>query len=364
MDRVRLAHIGVNHPHAAGFLGTLQLLPEIEVVAFADPQRDVARSLIPQALQKVPLYGDVGTLLRKERPEAVLVTLSNDLTPDAIVEAAESGAHIYAEKPCARTAAEFEPAMAAIRRADVRFATGYMRRFSPVGLAIRDIVRQGLLGRLMSIEARWITTGVRPRPDRAQMRNPDHYLFKAERSGGGILHWLGCHWLDFMRWVTASQVAEVTAVLSTLSDYPISVEDTASLSLRYTNDMVGSLHCSYVTDQATDQLFFGLRGSLGWVNWERDQPEFVARSIHPAWRAAPLRRTRFESEPIGGYCGATGLAAMKHFVASFRGDARPVFESEDAMRVLEVLDAAHDSAKTGRRVQLQQRATTVVENGG
>ena len=214
----------------------------------------------------------------------------------------------------------------------------------------------------MSIEARWITTAVRPRPDPAQMRNPDHYLFKAERSGGGILHWLGCHWLDFMRWVAASEVAEVSAVMSTLSEYPISVEDTASLSLRYTNDMVGSLHCGYVTDQATDQLFFGLRGSLGWVTWERDQPEFVARSIHPSWETAPLRRMRFESEPIGGYVGATGLAAMKHFVASFRDGLKPAFRCEDALRVLDVLDAAHDSAATGRRVKLQPRASAGGEN--
>ena len=332
-------------------------------MAFYDPEPDEAHSLVPEALQHVPLYGDASTLLIEQRPEAVLITLPNDLTPDAIILSAESGAHIYAEKPCARTGVELEPAMEAIRRAGVRFATGYLRRFSPVGLAIRDMVQQGLLGRLVSVEARWITTGVRPRPDAMQMRNPDHYLFAAQRSGGGILHWLGCHWLDFMRWATTSDVTEVAAVMATLSDRPIDVEDTASLSLRYANDMVGSLHCAYVTDKATDQVFFGLRGTLGWVNWERDQPEFVARSIHPAWRAAPLRRMRFESEPVGGYLGATGLAAMKHFVDSFRGDAEPAFECEDAYRVLQVLDAAHESDTTGQRVKLQAPATSAGRNG-
>ena len=351
-NRVRLAQIGVDHPHAMGFRDTLLLMPEVEVVALCDPRPEAARPLIQAALQKVPLYADVAALLRQEQPEAVLITLPNDQTPEAIVQSAEAGCHIYAEKPCARTGAEFRPAMEAIRTAGVRFATGYLRRFSPVALAIRGMVQEGLLGSLISIETRWITTGVRMRADRMRMRNPDHFLFDRERSGGGILHWLGCHWLDFMRWVSFAEVTEVASVMATLSEHAISVEDTASLSLRYDNGMVGSLHCSYVTDQAVDQLFFGLRGTLGWVYWERDRPELVARSVHPAWQGAPERRISFELERGEGYGGNMGLAAMQRFIASFRGEAESVFQPEDALRVLEVLDAAHESDAAGRRVAL------------
>ena len=363
MEKVRLAQIGVNHPHAAAFRETLLLIPQVEVVALCDADPAGVRPLIRPALQNVPFYGDLSTLLHQERPEAVLITLPNDLTPPAIVQSAAAGTHVYAEKPCARNSSEFRPAMEAIRRAGVRFATGYLRRFSPVGLAIREMVQQGVLGRLVSIEARWITTSVRMRSDTMRMRNPDHFLFSRERSGGGILHWLGCHWLDFMRWVTSSEVTEVASVVASLSGHPISVEDTASLALRFTNGMVGSLHCSYVTEKAVDQLFFGLRGSLGWVTWEGNQPECIARSAHPSWQAAPLRRMRFEPDPIGGYGGGVGLAAIRNFIASIRGNAQPVFRCEDALHVLEVLDAAHESATTGRTVQLGPGSTHAGEPG-
>jgi len=361
VDKVRIAHIGVAHPHAAGFRDTLLLLPQVEVVAFYDPNPATARQLIQPALQGVPLYGDLADLLKRERPEAVLITLPNDATPDAIIRCAQAGAHVYAEKPCARTSAEFRPAAEAIRAARVQFATGYLRRAFPVGLAIKDMVRGGLLGRLVSIEARWITTSVR-------VRDPAHFLFVRERSGGGILHWLGCHWIDFMRWVSSAEVTEVAAIMDTsessprrsrprsptdvcdLSEQAIDVEDTASLSLRYTNGMVGSLHCSYVTDKATDQLFFGLRGTMGWVNWERSGPELVAHSTHPAWIAAPTRVLRFDPGPVGGYGGGIGIVAMRQFIASFREGVSPAFIPDDALRVLEVLDAAHESARTGRRV--------------
>ena len=279
------------------------------------------------------------------------MTLPNNLAAPAIVAAAGAGCHIYAEKPSARTAAEFRPAAAAIREAGVQFTTGYLRRLVPAGVAIKEIVDQGLLGRLMSVEARWITTSV-------GKRNPQHFLFSRERSGGGMLHWLGSHWIDFMRWSTSNEIAEVAAVMDTLSGEPIDVEDTAALALRFDSGLIGSLHVAYTTDRATDQLFFGLRGTLGWVNWERSGPEIEVRSTHPSWVPGQTRVMRFTSDPVEGYGGGVGLTALRRFIASFREGAAPVFMPDDSLRVLEVLDAAQESARTGQRVRVTHVAAT------
>ena len=229
----------------------------------------------------------------------------------------------------------------------MQFTTGYLRRLAPAGVAIKDIIDQGLLGRLVSVEARWITTSV-------ARRNPSHFLFDRVRSGGGMLHWLGSHWIDFMRWSTASEVAEVAAVMGTLSGEPIDVEDTAALALSFDTGMIGSLHVAYTTDKATDQLFFGLRGTLGWVNWERSGPEIEVRSTHPAWGAGQTRVLRCTADPAEGYAGAVGLTALRRFIASFREGAVPVFTPDDSLRVLEVVDAARQSAQTGRRVRVDR----------
>lgn len=344
-DKVRFAHIGASYPHARGYLESLLLMPEVEIVGLHDPDPQAARALVPPALRDRPWYDDVGELLARERPEAVTITLPNDVTPDAIIQAAEAGVHVHAEKPCARTAAEFRPAADAIRKAGVQFALGYSRRFLPIGMAIKDMADRGILGRLVSIEARWITTSVR-------VRDPKHFVFSKERSGGGILHWLGCHWLDLMRWTTSSEVTEVAAILDTLSGEPISVEDTAALSLRFSNGMIGSLHSAYVTDATSDQLYFGLRGTDGWLRWERSGPELEVRSSNPQWIGAPTRKIRFDPDPVGGYGGSAGIAARRSFIASFREGAPPMFTPDDALRVLEVLDAAQESSRTGKRVTL------------
>ena len=350
-DRVRFAHIGVSFPHAIGYLESLLLMPEVEIVALHEPDPGAARGLLPAALQSLPMYDDVADLLARERPEAVTVTLPADVTPQVMIQAAEAGAHLHVEKPCARSAAEFLPAAEAIRKAGVQFATGFTRRFSPVGETIKDLVDRGILGRLVSVESRWIATSVRVR---GVEETPLHFnvIFSEHRSGGGMLTWLGCHWLDLMRWSTSPEVTEVAAILDKLSGEPITVEDTAVLSLRYSNGMLGTLHCAYVTDRTGEQLYFGLRGTEGWLRWEGGGPELEVRSTHPEWAAAPTRVLRFEEDPIGGYGGGAGIVAQRQFIASFRDGVPPMFTTDDILRVLEVLDAAHESSRTGRRVAI------------
>ena len=341
-DKVRFASIGISFAHGRGLLESLVLMPEVEVVALHDPNPGAARALVPSSLKDAPMYDDVAALLARERPEAVIITLPSDVTPRVIIQAAEAGAHVFADKPCARTAAEFLPAMDAVEKADVRFHIGYTRRSGAVGKAIKEIVDQGLLGRLISAEARWITTSV-------TVRNPAHYFYSKERSGGGMLHVHGCHWLDFMRWVTSSEVSQVAAIMDTPSGEPIRVEDTAAVSLRYGNGMIATLHGADVTDR-DNELFFGLRGTQGWLRWEGSGPELEVRSTHADWAAAPTRTFRFEPDPIGGYGGGAGIASLRRFIASFRDGTPPLFTPEDALRVLETLDAAQESARTGRRV--------------
>ena len=344
-DRVRLAHIGVTYPHGVDYLESLLLMPEVEIAALYDPDPGAASGMVPDELRGLKIYDDVDVLLQAERPEAVVITQPNDVTPQFIARAARAGVHVFAEKPCARTSAELAPAIEAVRSAGVQFATGYTRRVSPGGTAIKQLIADGALGRLVSVEASWVTTSVR-------VRDPAHPMFSGERNGGGILHWLGCHWLDFMRWSTSAEVTEVAAIMDTLNGESIDVEDTAALSLRYDNGMIGSLHCSYVIDKQPHQLNFGLRGTDGWVNWDYVGSKFEVRSARPDWAAGLTRVIGFDTDAVGGYERGDGVAALRRFIASFRSGAPPAVTLDDAQRVLEVVDAAHESARTGRRVTL------------
>ena len=91
------------------------------------------------------------------------------------------------------------------------------------------------------------------------------------------------------------------------------------------------------------------------MRWQGDGLELEARSARPEWTAAPTRQIRFELDPVSGFKGGLPImtrriASRRQFIASFRDGVPSVFTPDDAMRVLEVLDAIHESSRTGRRV--------------
>jgi predicted dehydrogenase len=185
-----------------------------------------------------------------------------------------------------------------------------------------------------------------------QRRDPNHWFFQREMTGGGILHWLGCHWIDLFNLVSGSEAQSVNAMLETRSGEAIDVEDVASVSLAYESGMVASLHCAYVLESGTDQVSIRFAGTKGWMSWDGVGPELHVRSAHPAWATAPNRILRFEPDPAPGYGGAMGMAAMRTFISSFREGTAPEFTTRTILRVLEVLDAAQRSSREQRRVDV------------
>jgi predicted dehydrogenase len=139
----------------------------------------------------------------------------------------------------ARSAREFAPALAALERRHVPFSIACLNRGSPSVLQARELYRSGAIGRLRSVELRMVTTQV-------GMRNPDSWLFRRESAGGGVLAWLGCHWLDALRFVTGQEVVAVQANIGTLGGESIEVEDTAVVSFRTSGGAIGSLHAGYL----------------------------------------------------------------------------------------------------------------------
>jgi predicted dehydrogenase len=297
---MRILQLGANHPHGEMYRTTLAHHAAIELVGAYDPDPDAARRLLAGEQVDVPLFDDMRQAIAATQPAAVLVTLPNDVTPEAILLAAEEGLHIVAEKPCAVSAAAFRPAHDAVMERDVRFVAAYLRRFSPVATALRDLIADGILGDLVSAQVRFVTTNVALRNatylggsgiERVAMAPPPvpsapdgahHWLFNRARSGGGIMHWLGVHWLDLLRFVSDDEFTHLTATLATRTPVPIDVEDVASVTLEATGGLIATVTCAYALQRGPDQLDFAIQGTTGWATWDGVGPDLHVRSSHPS----------------------------------------------------------------------------------
>lgn len=362
VQQLRLIQLGIDHPHGPLYRETIAHHDGIALVGGYDPDPTRARSILTREGIEIPLFDDMHAAISACRPDAALITLPNDDTPPAIVMAAEHGVHIFAEKPCAVSATAFAESRDAVRSAGVSFVPAYLRRFSPVAIGLRDLIADGVLGDLLSAQVTFATSNVELRNAAylsgrtiEEVRETGmqldggstgerHWLFERARSGGGVLHWLGVHWLDLLRMLTGEELDCTSATLTTRSSLPIDVEDVASVALRSSTGMIATVTCGYVLPSGADQTQIAIQGTDGWVTWDGSSPEFVIESRHPMWSTDPRRTVRFDIDSKPGYAGALGWAALDLFRATvLHGTPLPVGVG-DATAVLELLDAIHREA--------------------
>src|SRR6266542_4943273 len=205
-SRLRAAMIGLQHGHmgsldpaaARGLLGTFRELAEmgeVEIVAVCEPHAAAALAREVAFVPGARGYRSVAELLAAEEIDLAVVGLPAVEVPPAVSALAGRGVHCFVEKSAARTAAEFAPVVEASRQTGAHVLVDYPWRHHPAMLTARELLESGALGRPTSILANMTTSQVGTLPGQ---RNPAGFAYRAETEGGGMLHWLGAHFLEAM----------------------------------------------------------------------------------------------------------------------------------------------------------------------
>ncbi len=339
-----IGYIGLNHHHAEPYLKSIEELPA-EITCACEPDETVDIDSM-SGLEAVPTYPSVTELLDRERPDLVWLTLSNAITPEIIIEAVERGIDVFTEKPAARTASDLRPVIDAVKEADATVGVSYPWRGHPIARELRDRVESGFFGDVRSFETRFLTS-------KPAYRDTDHYLFDRAASRGGIVQWLGIHWVDLLPWILDDPIARVNASLKSHSD-EIDVEDGATVQFATESGALGTLHCGYYLREERYDTQVSIYGDEGRSQWDPigqrfgfdDETELELESVTDSWNGTKRRTINYEYEPQPGYGGEWGLEFLQSFLdAMSEGQPAPV-TLDDALTVLEVLDAVYESAET------------------
>jgi predicted dehydrogenase len=353
---MKAALLGIEHPHSLAHLRTLQVLPEIDSILLWDENASaLAEARRAQGEKVEATFTDLGSLLAQDDLFFVIAALRNDLGPEIFIRVLEAGKHLMAEKPVGKTAADTARVIEVAARRGITLGVCYQNRHNPLIVQAREFVAQGLLGPLISVEVRMLTTQV-------QFRNPQHWLFNKALSGGGILSWLGCHYIDMIHFVTHDEIASVAAEVATRNGEDIDVEDIAALSLRLKSGAIGSLHAGYTLalsgggyHNATGyDTYFGVNGQLGRMYWSSSGKagHLSVETTHPDWSGAPRREFDFALAESPAYGGVYGETFIRDFIRAAKGEGTVPASGYDALRVAQVIDAAYESDQIGRRVMV------------
>jgi predicted dehydrogenase len=349
-----VAFVVANHPHTNGHLNTLRLLDDVAAIHLCTLGEDNLAALAATGGAKVrSTTSNLDDLLARSEIDAAVVSVPNHLCPDVLMRVVAAGKPVLFEKPGALTAARLREVAQAARARGVTAGAILPWRYHPISRQVRQLIQEGALGRIMAVEARMVTSQVR-------YRNPQHWLFGKETAGSGILSWLGVHWLDLLCFLLGERVTTVAALTGNANPEPIEVEDTACLALQYQRGTLGTLHAGYLLpgsksgySGASYDNYIAIRGYDGWITWPQTaSPGYTLFSAAPAWAAAGKQERHFDLPPSEAYAGAHGLEFVHDFLHAARAGQPAPCPIEDAVHVLEVVEAALESAVSGRTLRV------------
>lgn len=346
---LRLAFLGVDHPHGAGWRQLLELFrDEVEIAAYV-PGFGGATASLEERYVGAKRCDTLDELIAWGQFDAAVVCLPNNESPAAVVELANAGKHILAEKPVAGTARDAEAIVQAVEHSGVAYQNGYMWRYDDGANRLRDMVRDGRFGKLIGVETLFVTSDVK-------RRDPGHYLFDPAISTGGFFNWLACHCLDLLTYILDQPVVGVTARTGVFGTTPVEVEDGGAAILDLAGGGLATFVGGYWIPRWEGEHRWSFRGSERWVHWD---PVRAGTSgvleIHgpkPQWNAMDEVFT-IPADTTPGYGGRRGVALVRDWLDAIREGGRACRNTpRTTLQTLKILDAIDRASREGRRVEL------------
>jgi myo-inositol 2-dehydrogenase / D-chiro-inositol 1-dehydrogenase len=284
---------------------------------------------------------DFRELVGRADVDLVCVGAPNALHRDIVVAAASAGKHVVCEKPLATTLREADEMIAACRSAGVKLMYAEELCFAPKYVRAKQLADEGALGEVYLARLAEHHYG----PHSAWFWDP-------WQSGGGVLMDMGCHGIEFARWIHGKPaVRSVSAEAATFVHRGRTVaEDYATISVRFDGRRAGLVEVSWARPGGMDDRA-EIAGSRGVTYADLLRGSSLATysdvgygySVEKAPDTRGWTFTMFEESWNYGF-----PQEFDHFVRCVAEDLQPLETGDDGRAVLEIIYTAYRAARTGR----------------
>jgi predicted dehydrogenase len=341
---VRIAVAGLSHSHVVPLLRNLNRT-DIEIVGIYETDTALYnRYAAKYSLNKTIIYESLEEMLDKTKPEGV-ITFTSIFDHLKVVKAcAPRKIHVMVEKPLAVSTRHADEMASLSERYGIRVLTNYETSWYPTNHTALEMINKGDIGPVRKI----IVYDGHKGPKEIRTNNEFlAWLTDPVLNGGGAVIDFGCYGADLITWIRKGE--KPTTVFARLKQYKPDVypkvDDDATILLSYP-DMEGVILASWGWPfNRKDMHIYGTTGYLLVDNGEtmryrldeksREETRKIEKSAIPytdpfTWFAAVIKGDVTVSE--------TDLASLKI-----------------NRTVVEILDAARESGKTGKLVKLSAK---------
>lgn len=295
-------------------------------------------------------FTDYRKLLELPEIQMVVVGVPNHLHCQVVLDAAAAGKHVVIEKPLCLNLGEADHMINACRSARVKLMYAEELCFAPKYVRLKQLLDSGALGKPTLLK-------------QSEKHDGPHaaHFWDVERSGGGVTMDMGCHAIEFFRWMLGRPaIKSVYAQMSTqVHGDKTRGEDNAILILEFANDVIAIAEESWTKLGGMDDRA-EVHGSAGvayadLLHGNAIETYSAAGYDYAVEKAGTTRGWSFTIYEEAWNYGFHH--EMAHFVDCVQNDRQPLVSGEDARVVLEVLFAAYESARLGKKVELPFETT-------
>lgn len=349
MSKVKFGIIGY------GFMGhehynMLKTFEEIEVVAVCDTD--------PKQLEDAPegagVYATAEELLTDESINTVIISTPNPSHLEMVKLAAKAGKNIICEKPAAMSVEEFDEMVRVTEEAGVIFTIHHQRRWDKDYRIMKEVYDKNMVGEVYLIKSQLY--GVN-----GNMH--DWHIYP--EMGGGMLYDWGVHLIDQILNMVDSEIDTVFADVQNVINKE--VDDYFKIILKFKNKVTAEIELGtyYLTPKRA--WFVGGKGGSAIIDGFAGEGTIVhtrhlLENVPGKITMTAAGPTRSFGPPAPGLLYEEPLPEVnvshrnyfEHYLKALEGTEEIRIQAPQVRRVLSLMDAVRESAKTGEAIHFER----------
>ncbi|RIW17168.1 gfo/Idh/MocA family oxidoreductase [Algoriphagus lacus] len=343
---LKIGVAGLNHGHV-GWVFDADKRPDLEIVGIAEPNRELAQRYVRQhGLSMDLVFDSLEEMLEKTKPEAVTGFGTTYAHLEIVQACAPRGVHVMVEKPLAVSLAHALEMASLAKKHNIHLLTNYETSWYATTEKAHELLHEGQVG-----EARKIVVRDGHRGPKQIGVGPEflEWLTDPELNGAGALMDFGCYGANLSTWLLDGQrPISVTAITQQLNpaDNP-KVDDEATIVLTYpTTQTIIEASWNWPIGRK-DMEIYGLTGAI----FADDASQLRVRM---AEGYSGFQEEKFDLGPRAKPFDDPFSVLIEVVLGKTKLLPYDLYSLENNLIVMEILEAAKESAATGKTVFLSK----------
>jgi len=272
-------------------------------------------------------------MVELEELEAVIITSPNHDHLEHAYEAASRGKHVFVDKPIANSLEEAKEIISICESTGVKLAVGHNSRFFGSYSKLRELIKAGKIGQPIAVECHFGASN-------AFSMKPGDWRWSALTCPSLALIQMAIHSIDTMRTI----LGDVVSVSAHFENVMLQMgnPDLNALIMEFESGATGVLVSTYIHNDCYS-IWHGSEGVLRYMYWpDEGRLERLDRNGHVDQSDHWIEFEKVDSMAF----------EMDDFCRAVREDRAPLVTGEEGLKSLLPVIAAVESAKTGRRIYL------------